>query len=81
MKTVTIQYCYGDHRKLVSTHRTDSDEVAIERAIAKHFGKRAGFYRDNGISTATVQFGQIGHYSKSEGCSVMDTGRVSISVE
>lgn len=81
MKTVTIRYCYGDYQELVSTHRTDSEEVAIERAIAKNFGERAGFYRDNGISTETTQYGQIGHYSKSAGCSVMDTGRVSIRVE
>ncbi|MCY1179237.1 hypothetical protein D9M71_312130 [compost metagenome] len=81
MKTVTIKYCYGDHQELISIHRTDSDEVAIERAIAKHFGKCAGFHRDNGISTATTQYGQIGHYSNSAGCYTMDTGRVYIRVK
>ena len=81
MKTVTIEYCYGDRQELVSTHKTNCDTAAIDRAIAKHFGKRASFYQDNGICTAAVLYGRVGHYSTTMGCASMDTGRVSVRVE
>lgn len=80
MKTVTIQYCYGEHKTIVSHHRTDDDDAAIESAIRKHYGKRAQFFRDNGICTTSTQYGQIGHYVDRIGAASMDTGRVSIQV-
>lgn len=80
MKTVTITYCYGDKADLISTHRTDCDEIAIGRAIDKHFGKRATWHQDNGLSNQYARYGQIGHYI-GQGCYSMDTGRVRIEVE
>ncbi|GLR55205.1 hypothetical protein GCM10007923_64270 [Shinella yambaruensis] len=80
MKTVTIRQCYGDHTEWTSTHRTDDDQVAIERAIKRRFGVRAAFYEDNGLSTESKKYGQIGHPTK-WGNASMDTGRVSIRVE
>jgi len=81
MKKVTIKFCYGDYKTLVSNHKTDDDDTAIERAISKHFGVNAGFFIDNGISTNQNQYGQIGHHVKSENFSTMDTGRLLITVD
>lgn len=80
MKTVTIHFTYGDNKDLVSRHRTNDDQEATERAIKKHFGSRASFFKDNGISTATTTYGQIGHYVELAGCYSMDTGRVWIEI-
>lgn len=75
---VTIQLCYGEHTTWTSSHQTDDRHTALERAIAKHFGKGKGFYRDSGLSSADAWYGQIGHRLKGQNCSSMDTGRVCV---
>lgn len=78
---VTITLCYGEHTTFSSSHKTDDNEIALQRAIEKHFGKGKGFYMDNGISTRDSWYGQIGHKLKGQNCASMDTGRVSVRFE
>ena len=80
MLHITITECYGDHRQHTSRHKTTDRDEAIARAVHKAYGSGCSFYRDNGISGPTVTYGQVGHYSRSAGCSTMDTGRVAIRI-
>lgn len=60
MTTIKITECYGEHDQTVSTHRTACTEQAIERAIAKRYGRRVEFRLDNGLleTYPRVRFGQ-----------------------
>ena len=42
-----------------SVHRTDDLDEAFNRAVAKHWGKRAWFLKDQGTSGESRWFGQI----------------------
>lgn len=75
---VTIVECKSQGREWISNHKTNDKHEAIRRAIKKHFGTRAGFFRDNGINSGI--YGQIGH-SVGNNCSTMDTGRVRIDIK
>ena len=80
---VSITECYGDRRITVKTTTTGDLDVAIESAIKKGYG-RAGFYRDNSISSGATalagsQYGQIGRSSR-DGANMI-TGRVCIRAE
>jgi hypothetical protein len=81
MKTVVISECKSGGRVWKHTARTDSDQVAINRAILKHFGRKAGFHRDQGLSNIGM-YGQITKPAPGQG-NAWDcvTGRVSIRVE
>ena len=79
MKTVKIKQCYGNYAEWVSNHRTDCNSEAIKRAIKKHFGSGAAFYRDHELSGDGVDYGQVG-YSIGGGVHSMHTGRVSVVV-
>ena len=43
---------------LESSHRTDDQETAIQRAVRKHWG-RAVFFKDDGRGSDTRRFGQV----------------------
>ena len=80
---VSITECYGDRRTTVKTTATGDLDAAIKSAIKKGYG-RAGFYRDNAISSGATalagpQYGQIGRRSR-EGANLI-TGRVCIRAE
>lgn len=81
--TIKIRECrIGGQIWGSTTHRTDDADEAIRRSINKHFGKKYGFYIDNGLTdnSADTRYGQIGHYLPSANCSTMDTGRVRIDI-
>lgn len=80
MLQVTITECYGERREHTSRHKTTDRDEAIARAVRKAYGSGRCLFRDNGISSPTTIYGQVGHYSRSAGCSTMDTGRVSIRI-
>lgn len=80
MLQVTITECYGERVEHVSKHRTTDRNEAIARAVSKAYGAGKTLHCDNGISGQTTIYGQIGHYSRSAGCSTMDTGRVAIRI-
>lgn len=61
MITITIR---NGNETLTTLHRTDDLETAVKRAICRRWGKRAFFWRDNGISVGRTaldgrQYGQV----------------------
>jgi hypothetical protein len=55
---VTITECGGLQRVWSYSPQTDDIDEAIARTIKKHFGKNAGFFRDNGLLNEG-RYGQI----------------------
>jgi len=81
MKTVTISECKSNGKIWESRHKTENDELAIEKAIKKQFGENAGFHRDTGLADIGM-YGQIAvPIGKQPGQSSTITGRVRIDVE
>ncbi|WP_406850124.1 hypothetical protein [Chromobacterium phragmitis] len=82
MITITITECRTDGRTWSSTHRTADRDVAVERAIVKHFGANHSLYLDRGLTLYPddTRYGQIGHPIGNRTAS-MDTGRVRIDIE
>ena len=80
MLTVTITRLYGDRDESSSNHRTDDPREAIDRAVAKTFGRAARFFPESEIGTPTTQYGQVGRYIELH-CATMDTGRLVIRVQ
>jgi len=85
MIRITIHECKTNGRCWTSQHRTDDARQAMTLAIAKFWGKRASFWRDNGISQGAgdpsrgTEYGQIGEPIKGNpGCNNMITGRISV---
>lgn len=79
MKTVTIRECKIDGRTWTHHARTNDRWDAIDRAIARHFGKAASFHRDLGITHGL--YGQVARYVPKANASTTLTGRVRIEVE
>lgn len=79
MKTVSISECKTNGRSWTHTARTNDEKVAIERAVKKHFGRNAWFWRDNGLVNLGM-YGQIAVPVKGDNGSTCVTGRVNISV-
>ena len=82
---ITITECYGERKTSILRARTESLDVAINRAIRKAYGAKKYFCRDNSISIGNdalngSQYGQIGHSVGNETTS-LDTGRVCITAE
>lgn len=84
MITITIRECKTNGRTWTSAHRTTDVDLAVRRAISKHWSAKHGFYGDHGLNQGldrnTTRYGQIGH-PVSTGGSTMDTGRVRIDIE
>lgn len=79
---ITIQQCYGDHTSFVSNHRGTVQE-AMEKAVAKHYGKRASLCADYGLNQgipSNVRYGQIGVPHDMNSTSLI-TGRVRVEAE
>ncbi len=79
MKTVTISECKAGGKSWTHTARTDDDQTAIARTIKRHFGRKAWFWRDNGLKNQGM-YGQIAEPIPGHNASNCVTGRVSISV-
>lgn len=80
MFQVTITECYGERKVHVSKHKNAS--TAEPEAIQKAYGKGKFLCVDNGISTGSVRYGQVGHYmERKTGLISTDTGRVRVEVE
>lgn len=79
MLTVTIHPCSTDPdaRDLTHSARTDDPNVAVARAVRRHYGPRAWFWQDNGLS-----FGRYGQIAEPAGLNQHRTltGRVRIDV-
>ncbi len=71
MKTVYITHTYGDYSTLISKHRSESTQDAIEKALKKHYGAGA-YWNENGNLKG---FGQV---VKGDGSCI--TGQVNITV-
>jgi hypothetical protein len=82
--TITITECRTNGRVWESAHKTDDPDRAVSLAIARHWGRRAGFYPDRGLNRNVdldhTRYGQIGHLFDI-GQATMDTGRVRIDIE
>ena len=66
-----------------SNHRTDDEDIAIERAVTRRFGKSA-FFHDDRSGGATRRFGQVMAEIKSSGAvwAARDvSGRVMVDVD
>lgn len=60
LKTVTIYEVSEPKREFYSSHRrAETDDEAIDRAVRRHFGRAAWFWRDNGLLGMDTQYGQI----------------------
>ena len=78
MITVTIEETSMEGAQWVSTHNTNDESIALERAISKHWGKSKYFHENRGLSDCGM-FGQIVKYVKSLNASTALTGQVAIS--
>jgi hypothetical protein len=84
MYIITITECFGERRVFTSRHRVideiDGELRAIDRAVAKHYGRKKYFVIDRGLSAGgTRKYGVIGH--SYGGSTSVDTGRVAIDVD
>ena len=81
MARVDILHCSGSRECVTTFHRTRDPVIALERALRLNFGARAHFWREHGVGTANVMYGQIGVPVKRQpGVSNLITGRVRIQV-
>lgn len=64
---------------LTSAHRTDDAQEAIRRAVAKHYGAKAKFIENRGLSQNGQLYGQIG-LPEGNGYNLV-TGQVRVVVE
>jgi len=84
MIKVTITECYGGRQLFVSTHKTNDEAEAQQKAIVKAYGRGKFLCVDHGITTpgSSTQYGQIGHYvDRRQGLISTDTGLVRIDCE
>lgn len=77
MVNVIISELTGKRRQWEHTARTANKQLAIRRAITKHFGRNAGFWSDPSLGTGT--YGQITEPARSGGRSCV-TERVKITI-
>lgn len=83
MTTITITECKSNGRTWTSSHRTTDIDTAIQRAVAKHWGSKCGFWADAGLNRGmdpTTRYGQIVEPCATGGSSSV-TARVKIRVE
>lgn len=78
MITVTIRECRSGGLEWTSRHRTDNEEAAIDRAIARYWGRSASLSGDHGLRDIG-RYGQIVTPARTGGYNCM-TGRVRIEV-
>ena len=84
--TITITECYGDRKTTILKARTDDIEVAINRVLAKGYGKGKVFIRDNELSHGSdalrgSQYGQLMRWSESANAHTSVTQRVLIHAD
>lgn len=77
MITVTIRECKRDGQVWTHRARTSDEQTAINRAIRRHFGARAGFWADSGLGP---DYGQIVEPAGVSSSSCV-TGRVRIDTD
>lgn len=78
--TVKISQCYGEYAATRSAHWTNCTDEAIERAVARRYGKVAVFVESKGLRSGRSRFGQI--FKRIKGANAMTslTGQVCIEV-
>ena len=60
MTSIEIKECYGEHVATTSIHRAEEVDQAIERAVAKRYGKKAVFVENMSLrANQNVRFGQV----------------------
>jgi hypothetical protein len=82
MIRVTIRECRDNGSQWTSQHRSESDEEAFAKALRKHWGTRASFFLNHGLSRQIEGgcYGQVMRWLDTSQYSSI-TGRVRIDFE
>ena len=57
--TIKITECYGERLTTTTAHRSADTDAAVERAIAKRYGRNAWFAESRSMRVEGARYGQV----------------------